>query len=103
MKGFNFVMKLFALAILGVSTPLMSFAQAPGFQNRVNLEDVNIQGEANKNGALFQNRNRFELDDRVKMRRDFRSEVNEMIPDSFDKLPNELISDEKVAKAPTGN
>lgn len=95
------ISKAFVILLLG--TPVVTFAQSPGFQNRVNLEDVNIQGEANKNGALFQNRNRFELDDRVKMRRDFRSEVNEMIPDSFEKLSNELISDEKVAKAPTGN
>lgn len=61
--------------------------------NRVNLDDVNIQGEANKNGAQFLNRNRFGLDDRVKVRKDFRRELGENVPDSFGDLPKELLAE----------
>ncbi|MBX2986977.1 MAG: hypothetical protein KF802_03680 [Bdellovibrionaceae bacterium] len=70
-----------------------AFAQDVQLQNRVNLEDVNIQGEANKNRNLFMNRNRFGLDDRVKVRRDFRREMEDAIPPSFKQLPAPLLAE----------
>lgn len=75
---------LFMVAI--AASPAPANAQASAMQNRVNLEDVTIQGEANKNQNLFQNRSKFDLDERLQIRRDFRNEINESIPAAFDQL-----------------
>lgn len=60
-------------------------------KNRVNLDDVNIQGEANRSQAQFMSRSKLDLDERIKIRRNFKKEVEEGIPTSFDLLPNEYI------------
>lgn len=88
---------LAALAVMSLASPA-AFAQQ--FQNRVNLEDVNIQGEANKRQSLFQNRNRFGLDDRIRIRRDFRREMEESIPPSFTDLPADLIAEKSAVNGP---
>lgn len=50
---------------------------------RVNLEDVKIKGEANGNGLGFANRSRYSLSDRIKIRENFRPEIEENIPVYF--------------------
>ena len=61
--------------------------EALQLQNKVQLEDVNIQGEANKNNLLLINRERLDLDQRIKVRRDFRSEIYQEIPSGFHLIP----------------
>ncbi|PIS11489.1 MAG: hypothetical protein COT73_03755 [Bdellovibrio sp. CG10_big_fil_rev_8_21_14_0_10_47_8] len=91
-KSMNQKLTLITIMTL-LSTPALTWAQNNvQFQNRVNLEDVKIQGEANKNGAMFLNRNKFDLDERVKIRRNFRREIEQNIPPAFDQLPAETVS-----------
>jgi hypothetical protein len=51
--------------------------------NRVELDDVNIKGEANKGAVSFSNRSRHSLNDRVKIRKDFNKEILENLPEDF--------------------
>lgn len=60
-------------------------------KNRVNLDDVSIQGEANRSQAQFMSRTKLDLDERIKIRRDFKKEIAEGVPPAFDLLPNEYI------------
>ena len=48
--------------------------------NRVDLEDVKIKGEANKNSVSFTRRSKHDLNDRIKLRRDFNKEILENLP-----------------------
>lgn len=50
---------------------------------RVDLDDVNIKGEVNKNAVSFSNRSRHSLNDRIKLRKDFNKEVLENLPADF--------------------
>ncbi|MCX7674335.1 MAG: hypothetical protein N2Z70_00720 [Bdellovibrionaceae bacterium] len=61
---------IYSLALVS----LQSTAQT-NMGSRVNLEDVNIQGEAGKKGGLLQNRNRFELNNRIKPKTHFQKEL----------------------------
>ena len=56
---------------------LYLWAQTGDLKQRVNLEDIAIQGEAGKNRMSLQNRERFELDSRIKPRVDFRKEIQQ--------------------------
>ncbi len=69
-----------------------SLAQgSEGLRNRVNLEDVEIQGEGGRRGAMLQKRNRFDLDERVKVRKSFMKELEEKIPPGMEKVPNKSL------------
>lgn len=85
-------MSYFFLILFLFITPFSRGQNDAGLNKRVNLEDVSIQGEANKNRALLQNRNRFELDSRLQLRKEFRSEINEEIPPGFQNLDSNFIN-----------
>ena len=51
--------------------------------NRVDLDDVSIKGEANKGSVSFSNRSRHSLNDRIKLRKDFNKEVTDNLPEDF--------------------
>ncbi|MBK7962836.1 MAG: hypothetical protein IPK04_17585 [Bdellovibrionales bacterium] len=60
------------------------WAQSPAkVNNRVDLDDVQIKGEANKNNVSFTNRSRHNLNDRIKLRKDFTKEILENLPEEF--------------------
>lgn len=47
----------------------------PQLKEKIQLEDVKIQGESGRYGQLLQNRNRFELDSRIKPKTEFKKEL----------------------------
>jgi len=63
----------FILFILGS----LALAQDQQLKQRVNLDDVSIQGEASRSRMLLQSRERFELDSRIKPRVNFRKELKQ--------------------------
>ena len=69
-------------AIIGlVSLTLISSASVAQLGNKVELEDVNIRGEAVRtNGLNLSSRARNNLDGRIQMRKDFRDRVLEDLP-----------------------
>lgn len=71
---------------------------AGGIAPRVTLEDVSIQGESAGNQALLQNRNRFELDSRLKLRKDFRPELEEDIPKGYQNLPADFFKTKEASR-----
>lgn len=65
---------------------LSSFAQSPSDTkgtNRVDLDDIKIKGEANKNAVSFSSRSKHDLNDRIKLRRDFNREILENLPEEM--------------------
>jgi hypothetical protein len=69
---------MLSLLLYSFFSSFVAFGQQdPGLKSRVNLEDISIQGEANKNRSFMQSRNRFELDSRIKPRVNFRKELQE--------------------------
>lgn len=74
--SFSFLIrKGLGLALVANAIP-SSFAAAQTSE-RVQLEDVKIQGEVHKNSVRFLPGDRFELSDQVKLRKDFRPEIGE--------------------------
>jgi hypothetical protein len=77
-------MKILTFFIVLCFWKSLVWAQAPGqLKNRVDLEDVNIKGEVNKNNLSFTNRSRHNLNDRIRLRKDFTKEILENIPEEF--------------------
>ena len=50
---------------------------------KIDLEDVKIRGESNKAGNLLNQRNKTNLDDRIKIPKDFRSAIIENLPENL--------------------
>lgn len=76
-------MKTFIVLILMSLLSIPILAQAQG-ANKVQLEDVNIKGEANKlNGFNMASRARNNLDGRILMRKNFRERSLEDLPQYF--------------------
>ena len=62
----------------------LAFAQTNSkLNNRVDLDDVSIKGEANKGSVSFSNRSRHSLNDRIKLRKDFNKEITDNLPEDF--------------------
>lgn len=78
------------LALILILNPVVAFTQMAK-TNQVNLDDVKIQGESNRNKNLFANRNRFDLEGRVKLRQDFRDAVLESKSSGASRLPASLV------------
>jgi wyosine [tRNA(Phe)-imidazoG37] synthetase (radical SAM superfamily) len=55
----------------------IGLSQDQQLKQRVNLEDVSIQGESSRSRMLLQSRERFELDSRIKPRVNFRKEIKQ--------------------------
>lgn len=73
--------KLFLILIAGtfITTAKAQSGKpgADGLGGRVNLEDVQIKGESNKDGVRFDQRSQFNVKDRIKFRTSFLDRVEE--------------------------
>ncbi len=76
--------------LLFLFIPTQSLADPNLIKQKVNLEDVNIQGEGSGSKAILQNRNRFELDSRLKLRKEFRTQIENEVPEGLINPPQEL-------------
>lgn len=77
---------------LTVASPSLLYAQeAPVLPQRLQLEDVDIQGEGQRRGSLLQKRNRFDLDERVRVKKSFMDKIAEKIPEGMDKVPKKFL------------
>ena len=76
---------LISLALVLLISPCGYSQTASGTKgtNRVDLDDVKIKGEANKNSVSFSSRSKHDLNDRIKLRKDFNREVLENLPADF--------------------
>ncbi len=83
---------VFIVGVIASSiAPFKANAQSAAMPNRVNLEDIKIEGEASSQ-SIFASHNRSDLDERIKIRHDFRREIEESIPPAFDTMPQALLN-----------
>lgn len=54
------------------------------FKKKINLEDVSIKGEVNKGGNLLSKRSKVNLDERIKIPRDFNKAILEHLDPALD-------------------
>ncbi len=66
--------RLAALTLLDL-VPMITFAQM-NIKQRVDLDDVQIRGEAQNQGISVLSRTKNSLDDRISIRSDFKNEIN---------------------------
>ncbi|MGE0526376.1 MAG: hypothetical protein AB7G93_20925 [Bdellovibrionales bacterium] len=72
---------LFCIALIcTLSTPVCGWAKGSGAGNKVELEDIDIKGEANRFNGRLTSRARNNLDGRILIRKDFRDRINEDLP-----------------------
>ncbi len=68
--------------------PSLGFAQfSGGGFDRVQLSDVNIQGEANSDGMRFSQRNMHDINGKLNIRTNFLDRVRELVPPDWQKPP----------------
>ena len=75
---------LFSCFILGFSQLIKAQDASVGFQKKINLEDVNIKGEVNKGGNLLSQRSKMNLDERIKVPKNFRKAILENLDSELD-------------------
>jgi len=82
----NHFIRFFILLLTLSPVILTAQDSAPTLKGKVNLEDINIQGQSNSDQGLFNNRDRMNLDSRIKMKSDFRQEILENLPENYEPL-----------------
>lgn len=77
-------MRHFFFILIFLSFALPTFAQIP---NQVNLEDIEIKGEANgAKGLGISARKKMDLSGRIQLKSDFTADIIEELPENF-KMP----------------
>lgn len=76
-------MKLLIIICIFFISQVASTQTNSKVNNRVDLDDVNIKGEANKGSVSFSNRSRHSLNDRIKLRKDFNKEITDNLPEDL--------------------
>jgi hypothetical protein len=87
----NTIKKIMSLLFFGfLAQAQMQIAQTsttPGLKSKVNLEDVTIKGQSNRNQGGFSRKDKHDLFSRIKIRRDFRDELLKNLPQNYETLP----------------
>lgn len=80
-------MKLLKLVLCLFIFPIAAFSQTQPQQQQLNLDDIEIKGEANSlKGLGISARKKNDLSGRIQLKSDFTSDILEELPENF-KLP----------------